>query len=221
MSTTQGVIEMARSAISQNLRRQVAIEAARLMMEQGIADYLLAKRKAALRLGLKDHAALPANHEIELALIENRRLFLGPESRRTLRELRSKALRCMQLLKPFRPRLVGAMVSGAITSTSAVELHLYTDSVETVAMHLMDERIDYDLVERRVRYATDNSRLTPVYCFDFDEVDIEGYVFALDGERQPPLSPIDGKAMVRVNEQGVRDLINTEQSASVVDQFFA
>lgn len=212
---------MARSAISQNLRRQVAIEAARLMMEQGIDDYLLAKKKAALRLGLNAHAALPGNHEIELALIENRRLFAGADSMRTLTEMRSKALNSMRLLSAFRPRLVGALVSGAITATSAVELHLYTDSVEAVAMHLMDQRIDYDLVERRVRFAADDSRLTPVYRFEFEEVEIEAFVFACNGERQPPLSPIDGKSMVRVSEKGVVELIAAEQSGSLVDQFFA
>ena len=48
-----------------NLRRAVAQEAARLMAEHGIHDFLTAKRKAAERFGVTEHAALPKNVEIE------------------------------------------------------------------------------------------------------------------------------------------------------------
>ena len=51
------------------LRRAVAEEAARLMSEHGIGDFLQAKRKAAERLGVDDVAALPKNTEIEAALL--------------------------------------------------------------------------------------------------------------------------------------------------------
>lgn len=43
-----------RSARSDLLRRALAQEAARIMAEQGISDFLLAKRKAAQRMGVTD-----------------------------------------------------------------------------------------------------------------------------------------------------------------------
>ena len=46
---------------AESLRRAVAEEAARLMSEHGIGDFLQAKRKAADRLGVHDVAALPKN----------------------------------------------------------------------------------------------------------------------------------------------------------------
>ena len=211
---------MAKSPLAQNLRRQVAAEAARLMIDLSIDDYLMAKKKAAERLGLKDHAALPTNQEIESALLENHRLFLGAESEATLMQLRSVALDVMHSLAPFKPRLVGAVLSGAITSVTAVEIHLFSDDVETVAMELMDQRVDYRLTERRVRLRTDVYQAMPVFGFERNDVDIEVYVFKLNGERQSPLSPIDGKPMVRMAAKGVNELINTNQSASVIDAFF-
>ena len=51
----------------ENLRLQIAQEAARIIAEQGIEDYLQAKRKAAERFGACDKAVLPKNAEIEAA----------------------------------------------------------------------------------------------------------------------------------------------------------
>src|SRR5487761_1902515 len=57
------------------LRRSLAEEAARIMADQGIDDFLHAKRKAADRLGVHGAAVLPRNVEIEAALRERQRLF--------------------------------------------------------------------------------------------------------------------------------------------------
>src|SRR5207245_3838461 len=60
----------------ENLRRALAQEAARLMAEHGIRDFLVAKRKAAERLGVIDGVALlPKNSEIESALVEYKHVF--------------------------------------------------------------------------------------------------------------------------------------------------
>ena len=53
---------------AEQLRTALAQEAARIMSEQGIDDYGLAKRKAAERFGASDIAVLPKNTEIEAAL---------------------------------------------------------------------------------------------------------------------------------------------------------
>ena len=61
----------------ENLRRALAQEAARVMAEHGVRDFLFAKRKAAERFGVVDGAVLPRNSEIEEALAEYQRLFGG------------------------------------------------------------------------------------------------------------------------------------------------
>lgn len=211
---------MARSVLTRTLRQRVAIEAARLMAEQGIDDFLAAKKKAAQRLGLSERAALPGNAEVETALLEYRRLFMADESHTDLTQLRVVAVQTMQMLDGFRPRLVGPVLSGAITAASAVELHVFSDSSEHVAMRLMDCRIDYRLTERRVRYRAEQYEVTPVYCFAVEGTDIEVFVFPVDGERQSPLSPVDGKPMKRMADQGVLAMISAASSDSVIDRFF-
>ena len=73
-------------------RHRLAHEAARLMAEGGIRDFHQAKLKAASRLGIRDDASLPRNREIEEALREYQRLFLGSEQDDALR-LRSRRSR--------------------------------------------------------------------------------------------------------------------------------
>ena len=66
---------------AENLRRALAQEAARIMSEHGIRDFLTAKRKAAERFGVTDGSVLPKNTEIEDALAEYQRLFGGDAAR--------------------------------------------------------------------------------------------------------------------------------------------
>src|ERR1700744_5137651 len=86
-----------------NLRRALAQEAARIMAEHGIHDFLTAKRKAAERLGVADTAALPRNIEIENALVEYQRLFDPDGHEVTLEAQRRAALQAMHWLSPFEP----------------------------------------------------------------------------------------------------------------------
>ncbi len=59
-----------RSRRDDNQRRHVAYLAARLMAEEGIADYAFAKQKAARQAGLADSQGLPDNREIEAAHVK-------------------------------------------------------------------------------------------------------------------------------------------------------
>ena len=68
---------MAKRLTTENDRARllVAQEAARIIVEQGIEDYRLAKTKAAQRLGMSAGGSLPGNSEIEKAVSEYLKLF--------------------------------------------------------------------------------------------------------------------------------------------------
>ncbi len=57
------------------LRTLLTQECARIMAEEGVKDFMLAKRKATARLGLTNRTLLPSNIEIEQALLAYQRLF--------------------------------------------------------------------------------------------------------------------------------------------------
>ena len=135
------------------VRQRLADEAARMMREQGIKDFLLAKRKAANRLGIRDRRALPGNDEIASApggtatTVRWGCLPATPGSPACNSAQRDDAVRRIRAR-----RLVGSVLSGAITDNSDVNLHLFADTPESVAIRLMEHDIPYECGERRVRY---------------------------------------------------------------------
>ena len=191
-----------------NLRRALAQEAARLMAEHGIRDFLIAKRKAAERLGVVDGAALlPKNSEIESALAEYQRLFGGQSYLTALHAQRRAALSAMRYLREFEPRLVGAVLSGTATRHSEVQLHLFADRAEAVTLKLLDQGIRHEVTEKRVRFNAEQVRAFPGVRFEMDEQSIEATVFPTDGIRQAPVSPVDGRPMRRASAFEVEALL--------------
>jgi hypothetical protein len=190
------------------LRRALAQEAARIMAEHGIRDFLVAKRKAAERLGVVDGAAmLPKNREIESALAEYQRLFGGETHLEALHAQRRAALSAMRYLQEFEPRLVGAVLSGTATEHSEVQLHLFAEPAESVSLKLLDEGIPHEVTERRVKLNPERVRAFPGVRFQMDNQPIEATVFPTDGIRQAPVSPVDGRPMRRANAFEVEALL--------------
>lgn len=168
------------------------------MREQGVKDYLVAKKKAAERLGIKDRGSLPGNDEIAAAIKEQQRLFGGPGYDTRLRLLRQTAGQAMRMLEEFQPRLVGAVLTGAVTEHSDVCLHVFADAPEALAMRLLERKIPYEISERRVRYSTERTECVPAYRFTAGEVVVEAAVFPLSSMRQAPMCPVEGRPMRRV-----------------------
>jgi hypothetical protein len=197
---------------AEQLRLALAQEAARIMSEQGIDDYRLAKRKAAERLGATDIAVLPKNTEIEAALAAHQRLFEADRHSSVLESARRTALQAMQLLKRFEPRLVGPVLSGTASAHSEVNLHLFTDGAEGVALHLMEQGIPHEIAERRLRYEPDRLVSYPVVRFVAGNREIDAVVFPIDGIRQSPSSPVDGKPMRRADSTELQELLANKPS---------
>jgi hypothetical protein len=197
---------------TENLRKALAQEAARIMAEHGVSDYLFAKRKAAERFGVVDGSVLPRNTEIETALAEYQRLFEGETHVESLLAQRLAAVEAMRALQEFQPRLVGPVLAGTATEHDPVLLHAFADRAETVAFRLMDRGVDYEMAERRVRMNADRVLAQPSLEFEIDDQPIEVVVFAIDGIRQSPASPVDGKPMRRADLEEVQRLIDTESA---------
>src|ERR1043165_4389880 len=151
---------------AENLRRALAQEAARIMSEHGIRDFLTAKRKAAERFGVVDGSVLPRNTEIEDALAEYQRLFGGSRHTQSIAAQRSAALSAMQMLSEFEPRLVGSVLAGTATEHNDIQLHLFAERPETITFRLMDLGIEHEVVERRVRFGADRVVAYPGVHFE-------------------------------------------------------
>jgi len=188
-------------------RRLLAQEAARIIVEQGIEDYRVAKIKAAERLGMSERGSLPGNAEIEKAVCEHLQLF-GRESHvDLLRVLRRAALSAMEMLAPFSPRLVGPVLHGTASANSAVNLHVFADNAEMVAVQLQENSVQYRPFERRLKSRRDRAETFAAFRFTQGDSDIEATVFPVDGVRQAPISPVDGKPMRRADVNAILKLL--------------
>ena len=119
----------------------------------------------------------------------------------------------MAMLAEFQPRLVGPVLTGTATQHADVQLHVFADRAESLTLLLLDRHLAYELVERRMRLQADRPAVSiPGLRFELDAAVIEVLVFAEDGIRQSPVSPVDGKPMRRANADDVRALLATSQA---------
>ena len=86
--------------------------------------------------------------------------------------------------------------------------HAFAERVETLSLRLMDERIPFEVGERRLRYTAERVVQQPALRLAVDDQPVEIAVFPLDGIRQSPVSPVDGKPMRRADAAEVAALIN-------------
>ena len=189
------------------LRQTIAQEAARIMAEEGVRDFGLAKRKAAQRLGASPGGqSMPTNREIDDALEAHQRLFGGDEHERGLRRLREAAIEAMTLFAAFEPRLVGPVLRGTASPDSPVTLHLFSDAPEQVVVFLMGTGIPYDETDHRVKRGDGRAAEYPALRFVAGSVRVEATIFPTIELRQAPTSPVDGRPMPRANLQEVQRL---------------
>ena len=188
-------------------------EAARILCEEAMLDYRAAKLKAAQRLGLGPKAALPDNASIQAAVIDYQRLFGGREYAERLRQLRATAVQAMRLLAPFRPRLTGAAVNGAINAVHRVQLHVFVDKAEALDLYFEDRGIPYRQDDRDYRYPDGSEEQVPLLRFEAGEIGIDVAAFSEDDQRRTPLSPSDGLPMKRLDLAEAEALAKVEVEA--------
>jgi len=188
-------------------RRRIAVEAARLISEDGIRDFHVAKRKAAARLGIHVDTALPKNAEIDEALREYQRLFDAEDQPRRLRGLRESAREALRFFAQFEPRLVGAVLDGSADRHSSVCLHVFSEDAETVAGFLDERGIPYEQQSRPLRLTRDVQREFPAFVFSAGDVPVDVTVLPEELLRQAPLDRGGEKPMRRASLATLEELL--------------
>ena len=189
-------------------RSRIAHLPARLMVEDGIEDYAVAKRKAARQAGVPDTRQLPTNDEIDAALRTHQTLYGGAEHIERLGELRRQALEIMRDLERFNPYLTGSVLTGSAGKYADINLQLYTDNGKGVELYLIERKIAYRAGQRRLWCGTE-ARTVPAFTVDDDGVEIDIVVLALDDLRLPVKTSPEGKPLERARPQAVQALLDT------------
>lgn len=182
-------------------RRAIASAAARLMAEHGIADYGMAKRKAARSLGVGEGEALPTNEEVEAELRAWQSLYQEDEQRERVHDLRSTALEVMEVLAHFRPYLTGGALSGTAGRYSPIEIDLYADSSKDVEIALLSSGISYEILPNR------RPDVEALLRLDWNELPVLITIFPLVAERHQPKASVGGRGRPRARADAVEELL--------------
>ena len=178
------------------MRERIAAAAARIMAEDGIDSFALAKRKAARQLGAPDTEALPRNDEVEEALNAYRALYQADEHPLRVAELRRIAFDAMQTLERFSPYLTGPVLKGTAGPYAEIELQLFPESPKDVEIFLLDRGIQYATAEGR-RFSGDRAHAVSVLSLTWQDAPLKLSVFDPRDERVALKSSQAGRVLDR------------------------
>lgn len=188
------------------MRARLAAAAARIMAQDGVDDFALAKRKAARQLGAADTHSLPTNDEVEAELRAYQSLYQGDEQRERIDELRQVALRVMRELEPFKPYLSGPVLKGTAGRYSDVDIQLFTDDLKALELLFLNRGVPYEISDTR-RFAGDEARSVAVLRLEWDGIPVNVAVHAAKDERTSLKGTPNGRPIERAGLAAVEALV--------------
>jgi predicted nucleotidyltransferase len=199
------------------LRQAIALEAARLMYDRLESEYYTAKRKAAKRLcrGNVKPADLPSNAEIRDQIQVFARIHEGDRRTENLRDMRLEALRLMRLLRAFRPRLIGSVMTGHVRKGSDIDIHVFTDTVGLVTDTLEREGFQFDVERKQITKFQETRTFTHIHIHD--RFNFELTVYAQDKAHYVFRSSVTGKPIERASIRELEELLEREHPGIDLD----
>ena len=183
----------------QKLRQEIAQIAAKLIAVDGVNDYLTAKRKAAIQIGISPDKHMPTNYDVEQALINYQKLFQANSQPEKLKAQRLCAIRAMKFLSQFEPRITGPVLTGTATEYSEIDIHIHSDEPEKIGLFLDEHAIPYTCCEKTIKVNPTKSMEYPAYRFIAEEIKLILIVFPEKQKNLIPISSITGKPMTRAD----------------------
>jgi predicted nucleotidyltransferase len=188
-------------------QRRLALEAARLMVQRIETEYLHAKERAILMLGLPYNTPYPTNRQIKEYIGKLTREKMGAEAMAgQVRAMRETAEELMTILADFDPHLIGSTLSGKIRDSSDIDLHVYCHHHAEVEQRL--KSFGYQEVEAEY---VENQKGTFVHLRWLENgfpMEITIHNWSQRGD--VPISSVTGKPMKRADLDELRRILGME-----------
>ena len=138
------------------------------MYDRAESEYYQAKMKAARRVckGWVKPADLPSNSEIRDEIQLFARMHEGDTRIASLKTMRLVALALLEHLRDFKPRLIGSVLTGHVRAGSDIDIHVFTESIEAVALALDDLGLHYEVERKQVRKDGQSTVFTHIHIQD-------------------------------------------------------
>lgn len=187
------------SMANSKLRRQIAYQAAMLMYQRQESEYYRAKMKASKQVcrGWVKPKDLPSNAEIRDEIQKLARMLEGDSRDDNLQAMRIEGLRVMRILRKFRPRLIGSVFTGHVRKGSDIDIHVFSDSIESVSAELDYHGFVYDTEFKRI--VKNGERQVFKHIHVSDRFPIELTVYPTSKSSYVFKSSITGKAIEKAS----------------------
>jgi hypothetical protein len=134
--------------MSKRAYEQLMLQAAQFLADGSESEYLHAKERASMMLGVSG-TRWPSNRRIKDLIGQITEAEIGPdEVKRRVREMREIAAEIMEIIDHCDPFLIGSTLSGKVRSGSDIDLHAYSDDCNEIK-DLLSE-YGYDSVEEEL-----------------------------------------------------------------------
>lgn len=180
--------------------------AARLMYEEGVSQYLDAKKIASKRLYGKQLKNLPSNGEISDELYRISQFHRADEHDTQLYSMRIRAIEVMQKLKPFSPRLIGSVSTGRIREGSDIDIHIFCDDIAELCNYI--DNLDWRYEAKQVSIQQNGKPIEYNHIYLQFDYPVELSVYPENKIRIHSRSSTDGKIINRLSISKVQQLIS-------------
>ena len=157
---------------SKKIKISVANLAAQLIMEEGIKDYLFAKKKAAKSLGLNENVSLPTNSQIDKAIDDFNKIFNPNIDIEFLKQFKTQALEVMNIFKNFKPHLMNQLSQGIFPKFPEIKINLFADNLKDVEYVLLNSELSYDFKEVKMNIKEGKPSIKPIPTIYLDSLSI-------------------------------------------------
>ncbi len=174
------------------------------MVERIETEYLHAKERAILVLGLPYNTPYPTNRQIKDCMARFTRGQMGPEAMQgRVRQMRELAEELMTILGEFDPHLIGSTLSGQIRASSDIDLHVYCHNFAEAQERL--RAFGYSDVEAEF---VENQKGCFVHLrWLEDDFPVEITVHDWAQRHEVMVSSVTGKPMKRADLEALRKLL--------------
>jgi predicted nucleotidyltransferase len=130
--------------------------------------------------------------------------------------MRLEALRMMRLLKTFRPRLIGSTLTGHVRRGSDIDLHLFSDSIESVAAVLDEQGLTFEVERKQVRKHGEERVFVHIHVTDHFPFELT--IYPSDKAHYVFKSSITGKAIERASIAELEQFLAAQYPDVSLDQ---
>ena len=189
-----------------HVKKHIASMAAEIIIEEGVSDYLYAKKKAAKYLNYNSYQILPSNNEIDEAIRDYQATFPSNNVADFI-FYQDIAVKIMSELEPFNPLITGTLQEGRVTNNQKILINLFTDNFKEIEYFLLSNNYQFKTKDPK---RLDNFLIK--YILSYENIETELTVFDI----LEPRHKDKNKSMIKGRGIKVDEFIKVESTSIVL-----